>query len=50
MDVHNEAVVAMQYPPDAHKKDLETPELRAEREKQEEEFAKELEKEEEEDF
>jgi 26S proteasome regulatory subunit N3 len=38
----------MQYPPDAHKKDLESAEQRAEREKQEEEFAKELE--EEEDF
>jgi len=43
MDVHNEAVKAMQYPPDAYKKDLETAEERAEREKTEEEIAKEIE-------
>jgi 26S proteasome regulatory subunit N3 len=43
MDVHNEAVKSMQYPPDAHKKDLETAEERAEREKTEEEIAKEIE-------
>jgi 26S proteasome regulatory subunit N3 len=43
MDVHNEAVKSMQYPPDAYKKDLETAEERAEREKTEEEIAKEIE-------
>jgi len=43
MDVHNEAVKSMQYPPDAYKKDLESPEERAEREKTEEEIAKEIE-------
>ena len=50
MDVHNEAVKAMQYPPDAHRKDLESAEDRQEREKQEEELAKELEEEEDEAF
>ena len=34
---------SMQYPPDAYKKDLETAEERAEREKTEEEIAKEIE-------
>ncbi|RLN60405.1 hypothetical protein BBJ28_00011187, partial [Nothophytophthora sp. Chile5] len=43
LDVHNEAVKAMRYPPDAYKKDLESAEERLEREKQEEEFAKEIE-------
>ncbi|KAF4045982.1 Proteasome regulatory subunit C-terminal [Phytophthora infestans] len=40
LDVHNEAVKAMRYPPDAYKKDLESAEERLEREKQEEELAK----------
>ncbi|KAE8895656.1 putative 26S proteasome non-ATPase regulatory subunit 3 [Phytophthora fragariae] len=43
LDVHNEAVKAMRYPPDAYKKDLESAEERLEREKQEEELAKEIE-------
>lgn len=43
LDVHNEAVKGMRYPPDAYKKDLESAEERLEREKQEEELAKEIE-------
>ncbi|RQM21143.1 hypothetical protein B5M09_002433 [Aphanomyces astaci] len=43
LDVHNEAVKAMRYPPGAYKKDLESAEERLEREKQEEELAKEIE-------
>ncbi|CAI5734872.1 unnamed protein product [Peronospora destructor] len=43
LDVHNEAVKAMRYPPDAYKKDLESAEERLEREMQEEELAKEIE-------
>lgn len=39
----------MRYPPDAYKKDLESAEERLEREKQEEELAKEIEDEMDED-
>ncbi|KAF1336546.1 26s proteasome non-atpase regulatory subunit 3, partial [Globisporangium splendens] len=49
LDVHNEAVKGMRYPPDAYKKDLESAEERLEREKQEEELAKEIEDEMDED-
>ncbi|OQS02194.1 26S proteasome non-ATPase regulatory subunit 3 [Thraustotheca clavata] len=45
LDVHNEAVKAMRYPPGAYKKDLESAEERLEREKQEDELAKEIEEE-----
>ncbi|KAL0586677.1 hypothetical protein ABG067_003665 [Albugo candida] len=44
-DVHNDAVKSMRYPPDAYRKDLESAEERLEREKQEEELAKEIEEE-----
>lgn len=42
LDVHNEAVKAMRYPPDAYKAELESAEERAKREKQDEELAKEI--------
>ena len=45
LDVHNEAVKAMRYPPDAYKKELESAEERMQREKQDEELQKELEEE-----
>lgn len=45
LDVHNEAVKAMRYPPDAYKDELESAEERLEREKQDEELQKELEEE-----
>lgn len=42
MDVHNEAIMGMRYPPDAYKKELESAEERLEREKNEEELQKEI--------
>lgn len=45
LDVHNEAVKAMRYPPDAYRKDLESAEERLEREKQDDELQKEIEEE-----
>jgi len=39
LDIHNEAVMAMQYPEDAHKDSFETAEERLAREKEENEFA-----------
>lgn len=49
LDVHNEAVKAMRYPPDAYKKELESAEERLLREKQDEELQKEIEDEMDED-
>jgi len=43
LDIHNEAVMAMRYPEDAHKDMFETAEDRLAREKEESELAKELE-------
>ena len=43
LDVHNEAVKGMRYPPDAYKQDLEAAKDRLEREKDELELAEELE-------
>lgn len=43
LDVHNEAVKSMRYPPHANREDLETAEKRAAREAEEAELAKELE-------
>ena len=39
LDIHNEAVMAMQYPEDAHKDSFETAEDRLAREKEENELA-----------
>lgn len=50
LTIHNDAVKAMRFPPDAHKKGLETPEQRAAREKDEKELIKLLEEEDDEDF
>jgi 26S proteasome regulatory subunit N3 len=43
LDVHNEAVRGLRYPPGAHRGDLESAEARREREREEEELAKEIE-------
>lgn len=43
LDVHNEAIRAMRYPPNAHREALESAEKRREREEAEEAFAQELE-------
>lgn len=48
LDLHNDAVKAMRYEPDAHKKRLESADARAERLAQEQELAKALEEEEDE--
>lgn len=45
LKMHNDAVKALQFPPNAYRKYLETPEQRRERERQEEELQEELEKE-----
>jgi len=45
LDIHNEAVMAMRYPEDAHKHQFETAEDRLAREKEESELAKTLEEE-----
>jgi hypothetical protein len=50
LDTYNEAVRAMRYPPDAHKKGLESAEARRERLQQEQELAKHIAEEDEEDF
>lgn len=52
LDTYNEAVTAMRFPPDAHKKGLESAEARKERQQQEQELAQHIaeEEEEEEDF
>jgi len=49
LNIHNEAVKAMRYPPDAHKPTKDTEEARKERLKQEQELAKNLAEEEEDD-
>ena len=43
LDVHDEAVRAMRYPPHAQRADLESAEARREREKEENEFINDLE-------
>ena len=43
MDVHNEAVRAMRYPPNAYKKELDAARPKVEDEKTDEELAKEIE-------
>ena len=43
LNLHNESVKAMRFPPNAHRKEFESPEERREREQQEKELAKELE-------
>mmetsp|Transcript_6158 Transcript_6158/g.10692 ORF Transcript_6158/g.10692 Transcript_6158/m.10692 type:complete len:487 (+) Transcript_6158:317-1777(+) len=48
LDTYNEAVCAMRYPPDAHKKGLESAEARKERLQQEQELAKHIAEEDEE--
>ena len=45
LDVNNEAVKAMRYPPGAYKNELESAEERMEREKQDEELQHEIEEE-----
>mmetsp|Transcript_49983 Transcript_49983/g.159960 ORF Transcript_49983/g.159960 Transcript_49983/m.159960 type:complete len:486 (+) Transcript_49983:407-1864(+) len=50
LDTHNEAVKAMRFPPDAHKKGLESAEARRERLQQEQELATAIAEEEEEEF
>uniref|UniRef100_A0A7S0R0Q0 PCI domain-containing protein n=1 Tax=Pyramimonas obovata TaxID=1411642 RepID=A0A7S0R0Q0_9CHLO len=50
LDTYNEAVCAMRYPPDAHKKGLESAEARRERLQQEQELAKHIAEEEDGDF
>jgi len=43
LNLHNEAVKALRFPPNAHKKEFESAEERREREQQEKELAKEIE-------
>eukprot|EP00898_Chlorokybus_atmophyticus_P006198 jgi/Chlat1/657/Chrsp103S01055 len=50
LDIHNEAVKAMRFPPDAHKTNLETAEKRRERLQQEQELAKHIVEEDDEEF
>jgi len=50
LDTYNEALKAMRYPPDAHKKGLESAEARKERLQQEQELAKHIAEEEDDDF
>ena len=49
LDVHNEAVRGLRYPPGAHREDLESAEARRDRERAEEELAKEIEESDDED-
>lgn len=49
LDIHNQSVKAMRYPPKSYSKDLETAEERREREQQDLEMAKELAEEEDDD-
>eukprot|EP00850_Spirogloea_muscicola_P012689 SM000083S22736 [mRNA] locus=s83:270643:273666:+ [translate_table: standard] len=50
LGIHNDAVKAMRFPPGAHKKDVETAEKRRERQQQEQELAKHMAEEDEDDF
>jgi 26S proteasome regulatory subunit N3 len=51
LDIHNDAVKAMRFPPDAHKQSqIEAAKLQKERQQQEQELAKELEEDEDEGF
>jgi len=50
LNVHNDAVKAMRFPPDSHKKDAAAAEARKEREKQEAEIVESLAEEDDEDF
>jgi len=50
LNIHNDAVKAMRFPPDAHKKEFEGADERRERLAQEQELAKNLAEEEDEDF
>ncbi|GMH40864.1 hypothetical protein BSKO_08768 [Bryopsis sp. KO-2023] len=50
LDIHNEAVKAMRFDPDAHKKPLEDAEARKERLAQEQELAKAIQEEEDDEF
>eukprot|EP01137_Pigoraptor_chileana_P013289 Opistho-2@4631 len=42
INIHNESVKALRFPPNAHRKDIETDEERREREREESELAKEI--------
>lgn len=50
LNTHNEAVRALRFPPNAHKKELESAEKRRERQQQEQELAKHIAEEDEDDF
>jgi 26S proteasome regulatory subunit N3 len=50
LNTHNEAVKALTFPPDAHKKELESAEKRRERQQQEQELAKHIAEEDDEEF
>eukprot|EP00243_Klebsormidium_subtile_P001516 TRINITY_DN12692_c0_g1_i1.p1 TRINITY_DN12692_c0_g1~~TRINITY_DN12692_c0_g1_i1.p1 ORF type:complete len:493 (+),score=146.53 TRINITY_DN12692_c0_g1_i1:202-1680(+) len=50
LNTHNEAVKAMRYPPGSHKGDLETEEKRRERQQQEQDLAKQLAEDDEDEF
>lgn len=50
LNTHNEAVKALRFPPDAHKKELESAEKRRERQQQEQELAKHIAEEDDDDF
>mmetsp|Transcript_40593 Transcript_40593/g.96442 ORF Transcript_40593/g.96442 Transcript_40593/m.96442 type:complete len:99 (-) Transcript_40593:239-535(-) len=50
LDLHNEAVRAMRYEPDAHKKSLESEQARRERLQQEQEIAQQMQEDDEEEF
>ncbi|XP_024366248.1 probable 26S proteasome non-ATPase regulatory subunit 3 isoform X2 [Physcomitrium patens] len=50
LNIHNEAVQALRFPPDAHKKELESAEKRRERQQQEQELAKHIAEEDDDEF
>lgn len=50
LNTHNEAVKALRFPPDAHKKELESAEKRRERQQQEQELAKHIAEEDDDEF
>lgn len=50
LNTHNEAVKALRFPPDAHKKELESAEKRRERQQQELELAKHIAEEDDDEF
>eukprot|EP00897_Mesotaenium_endlicherianum_P004312 jgi/Mesen1/3909/ME000208S02918 len=50
LNIHNESVKAMRFPPNAHKKELESGEKRRERQQQEQELAKHIVEEDDEEF